>query len=368
PLGLEPAAPPTERGCLASAAGSFFMAGVGFSFIFSWLLMLMVLVPFVLGGNIYMLLCQSLRDQQLLELLDTPGLIPDFNMSQVLGEGSPNISELYRQCRDNAALWPVLRLGQRVSLDELFNVTQYTAEIASAFGRVNITLSPVALLNQSHRELLLEAGRRAQPPDLAPSLVQLSHNVTHGSLLDLAAELEKLAVEVVRDQTPPTCCHPVPRATAPSPRATEGPAQAQTNATLLVVERTQASLRTGTAAIVKNVSSGCPGGCRAALRGLARDVSPRAHPQETWAFLERLLGLFETYVAWAKSSLTRDVARCKPVAQTVDSVEAVACDHILDSVNAFWFSLGWCAALLPPGIVLAVRLAKFYRRMDVADV
>ncbi|KAM8806121.1 prominin-1-A-like [Eudromia elegans] len=328
PLGLEPAAPPTERGCLASAAGSFFMAGVGFSFIFSWLLMLMVLVPFVLGGNIYMLLCQSLRDQQLLELLDTPGLIPDFNMSQVLGEGSPNISELYRQCRDNAALWPVLRLGQR-----------------------------------------------------------LSHNVTHGSLLDLAAELEKLAVEVGGDAEPELqeeagllrALAGDMEASLPGPlrrleeniRAVQrhaGGLQAQTNATLLVVERTQASLRTGTAAIVKNVSSGCPGGCRAALRGLARDVSPRAHPQETRAFLERLLGLFETYVAWAKSSLTRDVARCKPVAQTVDSVEAVACDHILDSVNAFWFSLGWCAALLPPGIVLAVRLAKFYRRMDVADV
>jgi len=36
--------------------------------------------------------------------------------------------------------------------------------------------------------------------------------------------------------------------------------------------------------------------------------------------------------------------------------------------NAFWFSLGWCTFFLLPSIILSVRLAKFYRRMDIADV
>ncbi|KGL79734.1 Prominin-1-A, partial [Tinamus guttatus] len=360
PLGLEPAALPTERGCLSNAAGNFFMAGVGFSFIFSWLLMLMVLVPFVLGGNIYMLFCQSLRDQQLFELLDTPGLIPDFNLSQVLGEDSTNISELYRQCQDNAALWQALRLNQRVSLDELFNISQYTAEISTAFEKVNITLSPISLLNQSQKELLLEASSLGQPPDFAHSLAQLNQNVTRGSLLDLAAELELLAVEVGGDTKQeledearllrelagemnaslPSLLRSLKENIYIVERQASG-LQVQTNTTLQRVEQTQALLQRETATIVKN---------------------------ETRAFLEQLLGFFETYVAWAKSSLTRDVARCKPVAQTVDSVEAMACDYILDSVNAFWFSLGWCTFLLLPSIVLAVRLAKFYRRMEVADV
>ncbi|NXA55223.1 PRM1A protein, partial [Nothocercus julius] len=362
PLGLEPGVLPTERGCLSNTAGNFFMAGVGFSFIFSWLLMLMVLVPFVLGGNIYMLFCQSLRDQQLFELLDTPGLIPNFNLSQVLGEDGTNISEMYRQCQDNAALWQTLHLDQRVSLDELFNITQYTAEISAAFEKVNITLSPISLLSQSQKDLLLEASSLGQPPDFAHSLAQLNQSVTHGSLLDLATELELLAVEVgggtkeqLEDEARllrelagemnaslPGLLVSGAGAPAQGLHRTGGvPAQVQTNATLQRAEQTQASLQTETATIVKN---------------------------ETQAFLEQLLGFFETYVAWAKSSLTREVARCKPVAQTVDSVEAMACDYILDSVNAFWFSLGWCTFLLLPSIVLAVRLAKFYRRMEVADV
>uniref|UniRef100_A0A8C4K9C8 Prominin 2 n=1 Tax=Dromaius novaehollandiae TaxID=8790 RepID=A0A8C4K9C8_DRONO len=336
------------------------LRGVGFSFLFSWLLMLVVLVPFVVGGNIYMLFCQSLHNQQLFELLDTPGLIPGFNLSQVLGEGSTNISELYRQCRDNAALWQALHLDQRVSLDELLNISQYTAKISAAFEKVNITLSPISLLNQSQKDLLLEASQLGQPPNFTHSLAQLDQDMTHGSLQDLAAELELLAEKAgmgaeqdLKDEAGEL--RELDREMNASlsglmqslkediyfVERRAGGLQAQTNATVREAEQAQASLARQTASIIKN---------------------------ETLAFLQQLLGFFETYIAWAKSSLTREVGRCKPVARTVDSVEAVACDYILDSVNTFWFSLGWCTFLLLPSIVLAVRLAKFYRRMDIADV
>lgn len=96
--------------------------------------------------------------------------------------------------------------------------------------------------------------------------------------------------------------------------------------------------------------------------------TPTIIKNETWAFLEQLLDFFETYISWAKSRLTEDVARCKPIAQSLDNVEVIGCDYLMDSVNAFWFSLGWCTLFLLPSIILAVRLAKFYRRMDIADV
>ncbi|GAA6076591.1 prominin-1-A isoform X1 [Tachysurus ichikawai] len=36
--------------------------------------------------------------------------------------------------------------------------------------------------------------------------------------------------------------------------------------------------------------------------------------------------------------------------------------------NTFWFGLGCSALFLLPSIILSVRLAKFYRRMDTEDV
>ncbi|XP_032850003.2 prominin-1-A isoform X1 [Tyto alba] len=362
PLGLKESMLPTERSSLSNAGGNFFMAGVGFSFIFSWLLMLLVLITFVLGGNVYMLICESWRSQQLFQLLDTPGLIPGFNLSELLGQegGTANFSEMYRQCQRDAALWQTLHLDQSVSLDKLLNITQYTEEISMAFEKMNITLSPISLLSQSQRDLLLNASRAAQPPDFTLTLEQLDQNVTQGSLLDLAAELEQLADKAGTDvkedlkvgarklkeldkemQMSFSRLLQSLQENINLVQSRAAQLEAQTKAALDKASKTQEFLERETANIIKN---------------------------ETWAFLEELLDFFETYISWAKSRLTGDVARCKPIAQTLDNVEAITCDYILDSLNAFWFSLGWCTLFLLPSIILAVRLAKFYRRMDIADV
>ncbi|NXY49397.1 PRM1A protein, partial [Ceuthmochares aereus] len=336
--------------------------GVGFSFIFSWLLMLLVLITFVLGGNIYMVVCESWPSWQLFQLLGTPGLIPGFNLSELLGQesGTTNFSEVYRQCQQDAALWQTLHLDQRVSLDKVLNISQYKGEISMAFEKMDITLSPITLLNQSQKDILLNASRAGQPPNFTSILEQLDQNMTEGILLDLATELEQLADKVgadLRDDLK-AYARQLRELDKEMQRSFSGPLQslrenihlvqheaaqleAQVNTTLDKASEAQEFLERETANIIKN---------------------------ETWAFLEDLLDIFETYISWAKSSLTGDVARCKPIAQTLDNVEAITCNYILDSLNAFWFSLGWCTFFLLPSIILAVRLAKFYRRMDIADV
>ncbi|XP_033371411.1 prominin-1-A-like isoform X2 [Parus major] len=335
PLGLKEGVLPTQRSSLSDAGGNFFMAGVGFSFIFFWLLMLLVMIIFVLGGNIYMLFCESWRNQQLFQLLDTPGVIPNFNLSELLGlkGDTANFSEIYRQCQQDASLWQTLHLDQSMSLDELLNISQYTGNISTVFEKMNITLSPIFLLSQSQKDLLLNASRAGQPPNFTLTLEQLDQNMTQGSLLDLAAELEQLAEEAGADEK-------------------------------VALEDNARELRE----LEKEMQASFSGPLQSLKENIHSVQRGAAQLEETWAFLEQLLDFFETYISWAKSRVTEDVARCKPIAQSLDNVEAIGCDYIMDSVNAFWFSLGWCTLFLLPSIILAVRLAKFYRRMDIADV
>ncbi|NXT82731.1 PRM1A protein, partial [Zapornia atra] len=362
PLGLKESVLPTQRSSLSNAGGNFFMAGVGFSFIFSWLLMLLVLIIFVLGGNIYMLVCESWRSQQLFQLLDTPGLIPGFNLSELLGQesGTTNFSDMYRQCQQDAALWQTLHLDQSVSLDELLNISQYTGEISTAFEKMNISLSPILLLSQRQRDLLLNASQAAQPPDFTPTLEQLDRNLTQGNLLDLAAELEQLADKVGTDLMDDlkTDARKLRDLDKEMQMNFSGPLQ-RLKENIQLVQSRAAQLEAQTKAAVDKA--------RETQEFLEREMT-KIIKNETWAFLEELLDFFETYISWAKSKLTGDVARCKPIAQTLDDVEAITCNYILDSLNAFWFSLGWCTFFLLPSIILAVRLAKFYRRMNIADV
>ncbi|NWQ60552.1 PRM1A protein, partial [Neopipo cinnamomea] len=362
PLGLKEGVLPTKRSGLSNAGGNFFMAGVGFSFIFSWLLMLLVMIIFVLGGNVYMLFCESWRNQQLFQLLDTPGLIPGFSLSELLGQegDTTNFSEIYRQCQQDASLWKTLHLDQSVSLDELLNISQYTGEISTAFEDMNIILSPISLLTQTQEDMLLHASQAGQPPNFTLTLEQLEQNITQGSLLDLATELEQLAEKTDTDVKKDL------EDEARKLRKMDKEMQADFSGPLQSLKKNIHSVQSGAAQL--------EGHTRTALdkanktQEFLERETPNIIKNETKAFLEQLLHFFETYISWAKSRLTEDVARCKPVAQTLDNVEVIGCDYIMDSVNAFWFSLGWCTLFLLPSIILAVRLAKFYRRMDIADV
>ncbi|NWI61379.1 PRM1A protein, partial [Calyptomena viridis] len=362
PLGLKEGVLPTQRSSLSNAGGNFFMAGVGFSFIFSWLLMLLVLITFVLGGNVYMLFCESWRNQQLFQLLDTPGVIPGFNLSELLGQegDTANFSEIYRQCQQDNSLWKTLHLDQSVSLDELLNISQYTGDISTAFEKMNITLSPISLLSQTQKDLLLNASRAGQPPNFTLTLEQLDQNVTQRSLLDLAAELEQLAEKVGMDVKNDL------EDNARRLREMDNLMQANFSGPLQSLKENIHLVQSGAAQL--------EGQTRAALdeasetQEFLERETPTIIKNATGAFLEQLLDFFETYISWAKSGLTEDVARCKPIAQTLDNVEVIGCDYIMDSVNAFWFSLGWCTLFLLPSVILAVRLAKFYRRMDFTDV
>ncbi|XP_056350410.1 prominin-1-A-like isoform X2 [Oenanthe melanoleuca] len=362
PLGLKEGVLPTQRSSLSDAGGNFFMAGVGFSFIFSWLLMLLVMIIFVLGGNIYMLVCESWHNQQLLQLLDTPGVIPNFNLSEVLGlkGDTANFSEIYRQCQQDASLWKTLHLDQSVSLDELLNISQYTGDISTAFEKMNITLSPISLLNQSQKDLLLKASRAGQPPNFTLTLEQLDQNITQRSLLDLAAELEQLAEKVDADVKKDL------EENALELRELEKEMQESFSGPLQGLKENIHSVQSG-AAQLEGQTTAALDKANGTQEFLEREM-PNVIKNETRAFLEQLLDFFETYISWAKSSVTEEWARCKPIAQSLDNVETIGCDYIMDSVNAFWFSLGWCTLFLLPSIILAVRLAKFYRRMDIADV
>ncbi|NXP35351.1 PRM1A protein, partial [Leiothrix lutea] len=361
PLGLKEGVLPTERSSLSNAGGNFFLAGVGFSFIFSWLLMLLVMIIFVLGGNIYMFFCESWHNQQLFQLLDTPGVIPNFNLSELLGlKGDmTNFSEIYRQCQQDASLWQTLHLDQSMSLDELLNISQYTEDISTAFQKMNITLSPISLLSQRQKDLLLNASQAGQPPNFTLTLEQLDQNLTQGSLLDLAAELEQLAEKVDTDKKDL-------EDNAHDLRELEKEMQANFSGPLQSLKENIHSVQSGAAQLEGQTTAALDKASKT-QEFLEREM-PNIIKNETWAFLEQLLDFFETYISWAKSRVTEDVARCKPVAQSMDNVEVIGCDYIMDSVNAFWFSLGWCTLFLLPSIILAVRLAKFYRRMDIADV
>ncbi|KYO25109.1 prominin-1-A-like [Alligator mississippiensis] len=326
--------------------------------------MLLVLLSFLLGGNGYVLVCRSWHDRQLFQFLETQGMIPSFNPETLGLQGQTlNLSQVYNACQHDAPLWSALDLGQAVPLDELLNLSQYTTEIRAAFAETNLTLAPVVLLSTEQTDLLRTLGNTTRLTNLTDDRQKLSTIPSQEQLLGLADELDRLA-NVIGTRAPDRSKEL--RDEAAELRQLDKEMETRLRSNVRILNETLQRLQKTMHQVPMLVDSVLEQMKQAEV---FLDTRVAATIQnESQLFLHRLLGFFETYVAWAKGTLTGELGRCRPVAQALDSVETIACRYMLDSLNAFWFSLGACTVLLLPGLILATRLAKFYRRMDYADV
>ncbi|XP_042202247.1 prominin-1-A-like [Callorhinchus milii] len=141
------------------AGGNFLMAGVGFSLTFSWLLMLVVTLTFVLGGNVEKLFCQPLADNNLFKFFDTPNLFKPKHLLPGVLFNNPDlnitIEGVYSDCKSNTGIHSAFQLSNLFNLDSLLNITRYTDDIASKFDPINVNLLDMKLLEPSVKQSLL---------------------------------------------------------------------------------------------------------------------------------------------------------------------------------------------------------------------
>nr|XP_014353200.1 PREDICTED: prominin-1-like isoform X2 [Latimeria chalumnae]XP_014353201.1 PREDICTED: prominin-1-like isoform X2 [Latimeria chalumnae] len=90
--------------------------------------------------------------------------------------------------------------------------------------------------------------------------------------------------------------------------------------------------------------------------------------QEIRSYMDTILNYFVQYGTWVLDAVNFEVAACKPIANVADASNLILCSYVVAPLSGIWFTLGWCAVLLIPSTIFAVKLAKFYRRMDTEDV
>ncbi|XP_008280627.1 prominin-2 [Stegastes partitus] len=361
PMGLSPKADPTKRSCTADCGGTFLMMGAGISFLFSWLLMIVVLVLFFVGGNSYTLICQSWSDGQLLKFLDTPGLYPGLELGPTLGlKTDINISDVYKDCEENQPLWTTLHLYEVVNLEELLNVSKYTEQIHQQFENTNITLSSITLLSAEVKNKLSSFSTKAEDFDTT-AVTQQMNNISSINLNSTADKLDMLAADQTNAeiQTGLQNDARVLRQIQADIETTIIPQLENLNSTIKILQSTAEKINGTVGEVLSKVG---------AAQDFLNTNTTQIVKTESRQFLDCQLEYFITYADWANLTITQEVGRCEPVARAVDSAETILCAYMVESLNAFWFSLGWCMIFFIPSIIFSIKLAKYYRRMKDSDV
>uniref|UniRef100_A0A8C1AAH4 Prominin 1 b n=1 Tax=Cyprinus carpio carpio TaxID=630221 RepID=A0A8C1AAH4_CYPCA len=361
--GYDKNATPTTRGFTMTTPKQHILS-VGFSFIFSWVLMGVVVTSFVVGGNIEKLVCEPLANRQIFKIIDTPYMVHPAKKNFLPGMlfQDPNIDltvgSMYRDCYENNGLYSALQLETKFNFNKFLNATVYNPELTKIFNSVNVDLKGMFLLEQEGKNHLVDfANTGIGDIDYQAYLTEVNKGVTVVDLLSYANELEAQA-----DQLPRGALENALKGHASSIRQIHKEqvvpmeqAMGTLSQSIKLLQKTSRELPIKVTNVLNAIE---------AVEYLIANNASHVVKQETDKFIKNIMGYFSQYTEW----LEMEVAQCKPISNIIDSLEIVACSFIVDSVNTFWFGLGGCCLLLIPSIIMSVKLAKFYRRMDTEDV
>uniref|UniRef100_H3D685 Prominin 1a n=1 Tax=Tetraodon nigroviridis TaxID=99883 RepID=H3D685_TETNG len=367
-LGYDKHASPTTRGCISNTGGTMLIAGVGISFIFSWVLMGLVTIIFLAGGNMEKLVCEPFHTKEVFKVVDTPYLVhPDWrNFIPGYLYNDPDMDltaeSFYSTCKDNKGIYSALRLDKVFNISSFLNTTVFTKDVVARLNNVKIDLRGIILLEAEGKQNLLDFSEAGLLEiNYADYLEEVNKGVTAVDLLSFARELEAQT-----DLMPRSGLQMALKGHAGTLRQIHSQqilpmeqAMSALNQSMRYLERTASDLPNKVLAVIEAIE--------AAQYVISHNATHLIN-RETAKFTATIVGYFNQYIEWVKTALAMEVAPCKPFSNMVDTAEIITCSFLVDSMNTFWMGLGCSTLLLLPSIILAVKLAKFYRRMETEDV
>uniref|UniRef100_A0A3B4ANN1 Prominin 1 b n=1 Tax=Periophthalmus magnuspinnatus TaxID=409849 RepID=A0A3B4ANN1_9GOBI len=347
-LGYDKHASPTTRGCISNTGGTMLMAGVGFSFLFSWVLMGVVTVIFVTGGNMEKLVCEAFHTKELFKVADTPYLInpewKNFLPGYIYNDSELDLTveSFYSTCKENKGIYLALRLDKLFNITTFLNTSDFTKDVVEELDTVKIDLRTITLLEAEGKRNLLDFSEAGLSEiNHADYLEEVNKGVTAVDLLSYARDLEAQTDLMVRNPLQSSLKGHISTLRQIHSQQIIPMEQAMSalNQSMRYLERTTSDLPVSLTKVDK-----------------CTIIKPT------------IVGYFNQYIEWVKMSLMEEVAQCKPFSNILDTAEIFTCSFLVDSMNAFWMGLGCSTLFLLPSIILAVKLAKYYRRMDTEDV
>ncbi|TFJ97150.1 Prominin-2 [Platysternon megacephalum] len=348
---------PSDYESRGEAGAKFLLVGVGFSFLFSWLLILLVFATFLVGGNVQTLVCKNWANQEIYKFIDTPGnLPPSMNLTQLLSlKRNLNLTSAYQECKKGAGLWDVLQLRDAYNLEDHLHLSQYTRDFQKRLDNFNLHFEEIHFLDGAGRRDL-ETFRQSgiDQLDYPTFQAEMQNPVVRTSLEDLARDLEGL--RKIQNNI-----------TIAGRLANESQALWKIqNATVLTQEALVVKLNES----VQFLSAMAPHLQPLLKRTMAEIAlvetmlpvqAQRLLRHEIGCFTRKELGYFSQYLNWVRRTMTEDVASCQPLVTALDNGRVILCDRIAEPWNAFWFSLGCCTFFLVPSIIFAIKLTKHFR-------
>ncbi|XP_016149172.1 prominin-1-A-like isoform X12 [Sinocyclocheilus grahami] len=340
-LGFDRHATPTTRGCVSNTGGNLLMAGVGFSFLFSWVLMGVITALFLVGGNLEKLVCEPFQTRQLFKVLDTPNLVNSAWRNFIPGylyndpEMDLTAYSLYSNCKDNRGIYSALHLDKIFNISAFFNTSVYSKDVSRKFEGLKVDLRDIILLESEGKQNLISFTETGiNEIDFAAYLEEVNKGVTRIHLVDFASQLDAQADQLSKGTLQTSLkghantirqIH-IQQVIPLEQSMKYVKARSTLNQSIRFLERTSSDLPVRVSDVLAAVD---------ATQFLISHNATFVVNQETEKYKQTIIGYFKQYIDWIRTSLALEVATCKPLSNIVDTAEILGCSFLLDSMHPY---------------------------------
>ena len=335
--------------CTRKVGATCLLAGVGFTFIFFWILMILLIALMLSGGLLHTELCRHLVDLDQSPVMS----IIDQLMNDTLYDETGfyiNISDIYSNCRDNEAFYTALNVEETFNFD--LDTMLDTSTIETAIENIrnqNITIDPISILTPEAEILLTSLADQVDSTkvEVEDAIAELRKEVTSEDLGQLADDLE----DFNQGQNIPYFDLLIVKLRGLNNVTDDIDDQKQI--TLDELTEVNKILSTNLTAITIGLGNG-----NATVNDDGEDIIESVIDNTTYS-VERLIN---DAVSIINESVRYDIGQCVPVYNAYSIMVDSGCVELLYPVNGYWFALGWSLFFLIVGVIMSFKLATMYRK------
>ncbi|XP_076804864.1 prominin-1-A-like isoform X3 [Clavelina lepadiformis] len=358
---------PNLRSCSSNCGGIFIMTAVGLSFIFSWLFMILVTVTFTVGGHGERYACQILEEPYeglkfTDKILNATGI--DISATLQNPDAGLTVDGIFTSCKENESIYNALKLEYVFNITEVIqNSTAQLSGFQDQLSNVSVDLSSIQVYSPEIQSALneLKAADLASI-DFASYLSEISNVVSAAQLSTYAQFLNDTADNV--SSISPSFASQLRGHSYNILQIEElylAPVTAdltRLNTSILMLQDLSQSFNTSIDATEDALIE---------LDAYIQANGSALVTDQATQFSDALIGDVNGFMDWFGIQVTENFGACEPVYLVYTQVVSLLCDYLMDILNGLWFCLGWCVFFLLPGAIVGMKLAKFYRKLDIED-
>ena len=339
------------RFCNRGNGACSLMAGVIFTFLFFWLLLLLTALLFLVGGLTHTELCRHLVDP-----VDTASVSVLEEIMQKNLNTSLKIMDTMNNCKEDQALYTAANIAvvyPELNLTSFTDLKQYDIErTINEIKSTNIDIGDIEIVNdlvynitdflsgplesinfQTYHNALksqIIIGNLALLQTALNALAQSVNGSVGDAFRNRSAAVRSLSSGIVQEafrlkSTLSSAVHSAEKIIK----------DAQLSSLYMKLKSAQDIINANGNRIVRGLINQTADGMYVTLQELVEDIAV---------------------------SVRTDIGRCRPVYSAVMLSVTGVCQRFLYPFNAFWFTVGWCLFLLVPCMVIAIFLTNLYKK------